>query len=520
MPSAAPLPGAGVGGLSLLRILVLALPGVHLAGAAFHVFCGGLNADEGFYAIAARAVMAGEVPYRDFGYTQMPLLPYVNGPFLSVLGYGLFAQRWLNAAWTLLALLVAAHWLRRRTSWLVALGVVASFTLSPAWMHYTHLGKTYAFTGLLTTLAAAAFVLRPAGAAKFWLLGTLGVLGTGCRLPAAPFFAVLWFAAWWQDGPGLRQRVIHGLAGVAVPALLLLGPPYALAPENARFWMFDFHALSVPLKQWHVDPAEVIGAAPLWWMAGGVAAAVMAVQRRRPRAPEAVVALAAVAALVPNLAPRGAYVEYAIPFLLPLAGAVAVLLRESALAWPATRRRMLVGGLIVTHVAAAPVLAVTAGGAHVLTAASAWLPPGLPPYDFELRPRLARARGFVEQLVPRSSPLFGPNIILAAETGRAVPPNARMGPFAMTADFDAATAARLHLLTYPELKAWLANPNITLLAFFTTPRANYAWSVPSFKVQSREDAEQWLAVLRRDFVIVQQDPHFLLVARPSALPAK
>ena len=94
-----------------------------------------------------------------------------------------------------------------------------------------------------------------------------------------------------------------------------------------------------------------------------------------------------------------------------------------------------------------------------------------------------------------------------------------MGPFAMTAEFSADEARRRHLLTYPELQAWLADPAVTLLAFFTTPRANYAWSVPSFKLQPREEAEIWLSVLRRDFVIVQQDPHFLLVARPGALPA-
>jgi hypothetical protein len=140
------------------------------------------------------------------------------------------------------------------------------------------------------------------------------------------------------------------------------------------------------------------------------------------------------------------------------------------------------------------------------------------PYDFELKARLTRACGLVEQLVPPSAPLLGPNIILAAETGRDVPRNARMGPFSTTAEFSADEAQRLHLLTYSELQAWLADPKVTLLAFFTTPRANYAWSVPSFKLQPREDAEKWLEILRRNFVIVQQDQHFLLVARPSALP--
>ncbi|MBC7896442.1 MAG: hypothetical protein H7066_13590, partial [Cytophagaceae bacterium] len=87
------------------------MPLLYLLSAAFHIYCGAMNADEGFYAIAARPVMEGDLPYRDFGYTQMPLLPYFNGPILARTGYGLFEQRWLNAAWAALALGIAAWWI-------------------------------------------------------------------------------------------------------------------------------------------------------------------------------------------------------------------------------------------------------------------------------------------------------------------------------------------------------------------------------------------------------------------------
>ena len=99
---------------SLAFVVTLAAV-IHCVSASFHVYTGGMNPDEGFYAIAARAVMHGEVPYRDFGYTQMPLLPYVNGPWLALTGYGLFEQRWLNGIWGALALVLASRWVARQT---------------------------------------------------------------------------------------------------------------------------------------------------------------------------------------------------------------------------------------------------------------------------------------------------------------------------------------------------------------------------------------------------------------------
>jgi hypothetical protein len=503
---------------SLFRIACLALPLVHLFSAAFHVYCGAMNADEGFYAIAARSVMEGDLPYRDFGYTQLPLVPYINGPVLSVIGYGLFEQRWLNGLWGVLALGFLLHWVGRRASWPVALAAVASFTLSPAWMHYIHLGKTYAVTSLVVAAAAWVFVTRPGGWRKQCLLGVLGVIGVGSRLPSAPFFAVLWLAAFWHDGPPRGRTLWAGLLGVGLPTLALFGPFYLLAPAASHFWMFDFHALSVPFRTWPTEPEHVAGAAPVWWAALAILLVAIAVRRQLPVSRDSVVVVAAIAALLPNLLPRGVYVEYAIPFLVPLAGGVAVELHRLAITWSTRGKLALVTALAAAHLAVIPVFALASGRASDLASWNAWLPANIPPYELDLRTRLTRAVGLVRQLVPPNQPLLGPNIILAAETGRAVPRAARMGPFSTTAEYDAATARRLNLLTYPEIHAWLADPQVTLLAFFTTPRVNYAWSVPSFKLQPREEAEQWLGVLRRDFVIVQQDPNFLLVARPGALP--
>src|SRR5437016_4568472 len=42
-----------------------------------------VDGDEGFYLLAAKSVYHGKVLYRDFFYTQMPLLPYVYGLWMK-----------------------------------------------------------------------------------------------------------------------------------------------------------------------------------------------------------------------------------------------------------------------------------------------------------------------------------------------------------------------------------------------------------------------------------------------------
>src|SRR5258708_6936446 len=60
---------------------IIAVAAVILAAALGLLFVvrGELNADEGWYLYASRLVYRGQLPYRDFSFTQMPLLPYVYG---------------------------------------------------------------------------------------------------------------------------------------------------------------------------------------------------------------------------------------------------------------------------------------------------------------------------------------------------------------------------------------------------------------------------------------------------------
>ena len=192
--------------------LVVALAaGLHVASAAWHVGFGGMNSDEGFYAVATRAVAQGEVPYRDFGFSQPPLVLYANCLPLSAVGFGLFAQRAVNGLWAALALALAARWLAGRTRWEWGVALAVGFSLSAPWMYFIHLGKTYGFTTLLVMLAAWAFLTLRAGPRRNAVLGVLAALGVGTRLGTAPFFGLLWLLALW---PGRRATAREVLAAV------------------------------------------------------------------------------------------------------------------------------------------------------------------------------------------------------------------------------------------------------------------------------------------------------------------
>ena len=330
---------------------------------------------------------------------------------------------------------------------------------------------------------------------------------------------MLWLAALWDGATPRWSDWFAASAGVGVTATLLLLPFYLVAPENSIFWAFKFPVLSTPQRVRHIAWEGLATLAPVWWLALAVLVAVIVAQRRCPRSRETVVALAALAALAANLLPRGVFEEYGVPFLLPLAGAVTCELARLADSWTNGKKTALTAALIATHLAAAPiVIAATGHPPREGPVFSRWLSPDAPDFDLELPLHLLQARRVVETLVPIDHPLIGPNIILAAETGRAVPRKLRMGPFSMTMDFSIEEADRLNLLTYPELYAYLSSGDLPLIAFSTRSLLNYSWSMPSFRNPPLEERRRWGEIFHRDFLIVYEGSTFWLLARRSGLP--
>ncbi len=491
-------------GLSVVVIL-------YVISARWHVLHSALNTDEGFYAIATRSVAEGDVPYRDFGFTQPPVVLYANALPLRVIGFGLFAQRTLNGLWAAAALALGAVWLGRRTRPEWALALVLLFGVSLPWMHFIHLGKTYGFTTLLVTLAALAYLALAAGPRRLFLLGLLGALGLATRLPAAPFFAMLWVLALFPGRRPEKRELLAAFAGGLVGLAVGVLPFFIADAEALKFWTLDFHRLSLPVRTWHLSFTEIVTLAPAAWLLAAVALG-FAVARSRWRTREVGVLVAALVTLAANLLPSGVYEEYGVPFLLPLVLAAAAVLYD-----------LLPAGLLALATLCTAVVAVQFLTAPLLVTEvrpglSRFLPPHARPYDLALADDLAGARQVVESTLPPNEPFIGPHLILAAETSRAVPRELRMGSFSFTAELSSERATRLHLVTRAQLDDWFYRRDPHLLAFFKRWDLDYGWSMPSFTDVPDDARARELDALQRRYALAYQNGDFLLLTtRPNSL---
>ena len=515
VPSPAPRPRRRL----LLGWIALAALATAYAGlAAFHVAYGAMNVDEGFYAAATRAVWQGEMPYRDFGFTQPPAVPYINAPLLAATGSGLFPQRTLSALWAALSVGLAAWLVHRRAGLTPALLLIALFALAPPWMYFMHLGKTYALASFLAVAATAIFLVAAPGWKKTVALSLVVALGTACRYPVAPFFGLVWLASLFESGRPSLPHLARSVGALGGSMALVFLPFLFAASEAFVFWTIDFHRVSVPLKDWRLSWNVIVSLAPAIWVLA-LAAVLLPGARRAGWQREHAVFAAALVALAFNLLPSGTYEEYGVPFLLPLAAASLILLRPAVSNFSLLRSSCATIALLAAAFTVAPAVNWHRLAPAQRTLPSVFLPPNAPPYHFELPADLAAAREVVRQLLRSDQPFVGSAIVLAAETGHPIPPRFRMGAFSMTFDHERERAHALHLATGDDFERALRDIDVPIVVLHANPKFNFAWSMPSFAAPPADRLREFDRLLSRYFVPVYRDPNFLILARPHLLPA-
>ncbi|HUT76839.1 MAG TPA: hypothetical protein VM285_04090 [Polyangia bacterium] len=470
------LPSARAAGRVALVVLGFAVVfGTHGLVLAEYLDSSRMNADEGYYAIAARSALEGKLPYRDFAYTQMPLLPYLNGLVMELGGYGLTVQRVVNSAWSFVALLAVVLALRLRTGSFEP-GLAAAFCLaaSPHLAEMTAMGKTHGAELMGMALVALAAVAPLSPLRRAAALAVCGVLAMGVRLSCAPMVALLMLLP-VLEARGWRQRLLT----LAIPAgtvLAVLGPFLLIAPEQMFFCNWQYHMASVfqrrslaqALEWWHTSPGAILV----------LVAALPAVPSliRERRTGLILMLAAALLGLTLPMIPHSAYGMYVIP-ALPLAavgGMATIWSHEGIRRNPFRHAIWLLPALVLYH--------------------------PLPRQNRESTAMSVEAVGrFLREQVP-PGPILTSLPIVAVESGRDVMPGTEMGMFAAMAPEERKRARRLHFTTLADMTRMIEDQEPEALVLMAGDNVwNFKWQIPTLRRQPKKAHARFRKAVKENY---------------------
>ena len=194
--------------------------------AVLSVWWGAVNQDEGWYLYAARLVGEGKLPYRDFFFTQGPVLPFL---YSALPIHGLLSGRLVTLGFSLAATLMAIAFARQLVSperrGAVSLAVCTLLSCNLYHVYFTTIPKTYA-VGSLFVMAGflllsrgwnffAAMSFAFASGTRISLVLILGVVGVG--LLVTRFRQLHWL--WFGLGGVLGLFLVYGLFALDPPSL-------------------------------------------------------------------------------------------------------------------------------------------------------------------------------------------------------------------------------------------------------------------------------------------------------------
>ncbi|UCD27650.1 MAG: hypothetical protein JSV03_11105 [Planctomycetota bacterium] len=476
----------------LLTIGIMALSvASYIAVASYYVLNGELNADEDFYCIAAKRVMSGKILYRDFAYSQMPVIPYVNGLAMRLAGYGFVKQRAINAMWGAITLIIAMVLVDRTAGWPGSVTCGCMFAMSLFWVHFTCLGKTYALAGLFLLIAGAAFYRENHDLKKIGLFSITAALAVGSRLTVVPAVAVLWILLIVQS-PTAKQRWLAAILP-AVALCCLIVPFYLASPENFWFWNIEYHVGTTYYRSWRDTLLDH------YWLAPGVLALILLALAMLPflRMKLAIrgllLVMAAMTGIVTQLSLNSSYGENSVPFLaLTTVGAIDIIAKTQFAQW-----------ILAPSVLAA--------------ALALWLNPK--PIE---QPRIDKTINNIAQFVKAhtnpSDTILTTFPLIAIQAERDVTPFCEMAKFCLTTEMDEDRAKRLHLFTPKTLLEVVESQEpgaIVMTSNYT--RWSFYLTVPSIR---QADLELMRPAFRAMFDLYEksmtEDLFLVLIRKPSA----
>ena len=190
-----------------------------------------LNLDEPWYLTASRLVTSGKLPYRDFVFTQTPLLPYVYGILLGMAGPSLWTGRFISVLLSTLAVALAMSLARRAAGNGAAFLTLLWLSVTPAILYYLVIVKTYSLTVVLVLLALYWLFKDGGYSPSLFAFGSVLAAGLAAmtRISFAPVVGVLFLYWVWRGN--------WKASGLAI-LLVTLGALWFVYQSNGNFY-FD-----------------------------------------------------------------------------------------------------------------------------------------------------------------------------------------------------------------------------------------------------------------------------------------
>ena len=527
-------------------LLLLAAVAGWLLLTGMNLWFGELNQDEGWYLYAARQLCRGQMPYRDFAFTQGPMVPVVYAVFHAwVDRLGLLGARCLTAGFGLLSLLAAA-WLSMRTgprnAQRLSLGLCTILAgLNIYQSYFTTVVKTYALASaflcwglVLLSCASRRHAVRAAFFAGFLL-----ACATATRASMAPALVLGWLWLLFAARHLRRWAWLDYALGAALASALFVVPFYLMGHEGFLFGLVEYHTLRAagPLAtRLALKAGALVRLLQAYFPAALATFAFLALacwdwrkRRRLRRAARPVSSpapgflpvlwLSIAAIFLLHLSAAFPYDDYQAPiyplFCAALSAAIARLwvLRETAAraALPTANTPLATASRRSAILWAALAFALLYAAASPL--AQAWFVSGRDRVWWNLRDRspVAQLRDAAEWIRNINEPLGGTalltqDIYLAVETGLDVLPGLEMGPFSYYPDWTDDRASALHVHNRDTLRALLlAQTNAPVAAL-----SGYAFAIRSPDVSpiASADARLFRQLLADRYDHVEDIPHF------------
>jgi len=480
-----------IGGIRGWRARLWALAGAvfYFLFSAYYAANGDPNADEGFYAYASYNAMHGKMPYRDFAYTQMPALPYLQGSIFELTGYGVRQQRWLNVCLGSAAVFVAITlWLDTGLSVAGCLVLILAWSLCPSLVYHDTIGKTYAMAQLLLVLAGSALLSGFSPIRQLVLFSICSVLAVGCRLTIAPAIMVMWICFAVAHHRRIGWLVLFGCP--LILTLILFGP-FFRESDNAFFWTWSYHQQSlVPFARLKLL-ALSFATFPAVGILGLGALVLALVRRTRLNSPAGWILAAGIIGWTVSVGVTGVYTDYAVP-VLPL------LLLGAGCLYAQTRsgpRQVLLGCSLVLGAAALGWLR----GEHYITKG----------YLDSVDETVA----YLKKNSATDDMILTPMPEIPLEAGRPIFPGLDLGKFALTAEMDETTANRRRILTADHLWQAVDRQEATFVVLSNFRSWNFHWTIPSLRPVRYAHYQKWVDLLMARYDCVYISPSFLIFKR-------